>query len=221
MRVAAIVGVVGVLVGVLASIAFGALLEEDKRAAELRIEPTASSGPAGIGTLGHEDGRLTGWIVVWGLEPGSRHAVHFHGPGSACGTKADPVAVQPDLEAGRDGVATVRLDAAAPASVLDAACTTTSTRGRRARATTPRSPAGTSNERHSGGTASGGASTRRSRAAHLDPRELGAELLEAREVVSPSEEVDVRQRRLHPARERLVLGMLVEWVQPDDGVGEP
>jgi hypothetical protein len=119
MRVAAIVGAVGILVGVLASIAFGALLEEDKRAAELRIEPTASGGPAGIGTLGHEDGRLTGWIVVWGLEPGSRHAVHFHGPGSACGTKADPVAVHPDLEAGRDGVATVRLDVAAPASVLE------------------------------------------------------------------------------------------------------
>jgi hypothetical protein len=46
--------------------------------------------------------------------------VHFHGPDSACGRKADPVAVHPDLEAGRDGVAAVRLDVGAPATAVAA-----------------------------------------------------------------------------------------------------
>lgn len=110
----------GVLVGFFASIALGVLREGGRRAAELRIEPTAPGGPEGVGLLEHDDGRLTGWIVVWGLEPGARHAVHFHGPGSACGSKADPVAVHPDLEAGRDGVAAVRLDLSVPETAVEA-----------------------------------------------------------------------------------------------------
>ena len=87
--------------------------------AEVELEPTGPGSPAGVGTLRHRDGRLTGWIVVWGLEPGSRHAVHFHGPDAACGQEGDPIAVHPDLEAGPDGVATVRLDQEAPADVLE------------------------------------------------------------------------------------------------------
>lgn len=109
----------GVLVGFFASIALGVLLEDGRRTAELRIEPTVPGGPEGLGALEHDDGRLRGWIVVWGLEPESRHAVHFHGPDGACGSQADPVAVHPDLEAGRDGVATFQLDQDAPASVLE------------------------------------------------------------------------------------------------------
>ncbi len=119
MRAAAIFLALGVLVGVFASIALGVLSDDGRRGAELRIEPTAPGGPEGVGVLEHDDGRLTGWIVVWGLEPGSRHAVHFHGPDSACGSKADPVAVHPDLEAGPDGVATARLEEDVPASVLE------------------------------------------------------------------------------------------------------
>jgi hypothetical protein len=119
MRAATVFVALGALVGVFASIALGVLREDDRRAAELRIEPTAPDGPEGVGVLEHDDGRLTGWIVVWGLEPGSRHAVHFHGPDSACGAKADPVAVHADLQAGPDGVATFRLDEDVPASVLE------------------------------------------------------------------------------------------------------
>ena len=120
MRAAAILVALGVLVGFFASIALGVLREDGRRAAELRIAPTAPGGPEGVGVLDHDDGRLTGWIVVWGLEPGTRHAVHFHGPDSACGSKADPVAVHPDLEAGEDGVATVRLDVEAPETAVEA-----------------------------------------------------------------------------------------------------
>ena len=120
MRAAAILIALGVLVGFFASIALGVLREEPRRAAELTIEPTAPGGPEGVGVIEHDGGRLTGWIVVWGLEPGSRHAVHFHGPDSACGSKADPVAVHPDLEADGDGVASVQLDVEGPASAVDA-----------------------------------------------------------------------------------------------------
>ncbi|MEX0675207.1 MAG: hypothetical protein WD067_10560 [Gaiellaceae bacterium] len=120
MRAGAIFVALGALVGVFASIALGVLREDGRRAAELRIEPTAPGGPEGVGVLEHADGRLTGWIVVWGLEPGTRHAVHFHGPDSACGRKADPVAVHPDLEAGRDGVVAVHLDVGAPETALEA-----------------------------------------------------------------------------------------------------
>jgi hypothetical protein len=120
MRAGAILVTLGVLVGVFASIALGVLSEDDRRAAELRIEPTEPGGPEGVGALEHDDGRVRGWIVVWGLEPGSRHAVHFHGPDSACGSKANPIAVHPDLEAGSDGVAAIRLDVEAPGAAVEA-----------------------------------------------------------------------------------------------------
>lgn len=120
MRAAAVFLALGALVGVFASIALGVLREEGRRAAELRIEPTKPGGPRGVGVLEHDDGRLTGWVVVWGLEAGSRHAVHFHGPDSACGSKANPIAVHPDLEAGVDGVAAIRLDVETPATAVQA-----------------------------------------------------------------------------------------------------
>lgn len=53
----------------------------------------------------------------------------------------------------------------------------------------------------------------------LEVRERGPELLEAREAVSAREEVDVGESRLHAARERLVGGILLQRVEPDDAVG--
>jgi hypothetical protein len=119
MRIAVILVVVGAIVGGFASIALGVLREDAETVAELELRPSAPGGPTGVGTVRHRNGRLMGWIVVWGLKPGSRHAVHFHGSGAACGTKADPVAIHPDLEADARGVARVRLDQATPASVVE------------------------------------------------------------------------------------------------------
>jgi hypothetical protein len=123
MRAGAILVAVGILVGASATLAFGALGDDDGAAeaqtiAELEIEPAEAGGPQGVGLLRRRSGRVSGSVVVWGLVPGSRHAVHFHGPDSSCGTKADPVAVHPDLEADADGVATAQVDIAAPSDIL-------------------------------------------------------------------------------------------------------
>lgn len=72
---------------------------------ELQLRPDAAGAPRGAGLFRQTGERLRGWVVVWGLEPRSRHAVHFHGPKSACGRKADPVAAHADLVANARGVA--------------------------------------------------------------------------------------------------------------------
>src|SRR5919204_2299917 len=48
-----------------------------------------------------------------------------------------------------------------------------------------------------------------------------AELLQTRQVVAAREDVDVRERRAHSPRERLVRGIFHQGVQPDDAVREP
>lgn len=90
-----------------------ALLADDDAspAAGVRIE-SDTPGVEGVAFFDQRGERLTGYVALWGLEPGSQHAVHFHGPDSGCGTKADPVAVHPDLEADENGVAYTTLDLA-------------------------------------------------------------------------------------------------------------
>ena len=63
-------------------------------------------------------------------------------------------------------------------------------------------------------------SARSAAVASLEARERGPELLQAREAVSAREEVDVGESRLHAAGERLVGGILLQRVEPDDAVGE-
>jgi hypothetical protein len=78
--------------------------------AGVELIPAASGGPQGVAYLKQTGRRLTGWIVVWGLEPGSGHAWHVHGPNGACrGTQRDPVASDDDLVADANGVAYVRI----------------------------------------------------------------------------------------------------------------
>ena len=72
---------------------------------ELQIRPTIANGPRGAGLFRQTGASLRGWVVVWGLAPRTRHAVHFHGPRSACGEQADPVAAHADLVADERGVA--------------------------------------------------------------------------------------------------------------------
>jgi hypothetical protein len=104
-----------------AAVAAATLLDDDGDRAEvagIRIgrEP---SPVRGVGHFEQDGERLTGFVVVWGLEPSSTHAVHFHGPESSCGTKADPVALHPDLTADGDGVAYTEVDIAAEPQLLD------------------------------------------------------------------------------------------------------
>lgn len=73
----------------------------------------------GVGHFEQDGERLTGFVVLWGLEPRSTHAVHFHGPNSRCGSGADPVAVHPDLKADDDGVAYANVDIRAESRLLD------------------------------------------------------------------------------------------------------
>lgn len=84
--------------------------------AELQIAPSAAGG--GVGLFRQSGASLRGWVVVWGLQPRSKHAVHFHGPRSACGRKADPVAVHADLEADSRGVAYAKVAVRSPVQVL-------------------------------------------------------------------------------------------------------
>src|SRR5439155_1350037 len=55
----------------------------------------------------------------------------------------------------------------------------------------------------------------------FDSGEHLGELLEAREVLSREKTIDVRQSCPHPARERLILRVALERVDPDDGVRLP
>jgi hypothetical protein len=99
------IGVPLVTVAVLATLAgaAGAVGSRQEAAvtavAELQLAPSVAGGPRGVGLFRQTGARLRGWVVVWGLGPHSKHAVHFHGPNSACGKKADPVAAHADLKA--------------------------------------------------------------------------------------------------------------------------
>ena len=86
--------------------------------AELQISPSVAGGPRGVGLFRQRGASLRGWVVVWGLEPRSKHAVHFHGPRSACGRKADPVAAHADLRADSRGVAYAKVAVRSPVQVL-------------------------------------------------------------------------------------------------------
>ncbi len=88
------------------------------QAADVQIEANGSEAE-GVAHFEQDGSQMTGFVVVWGLEPGSVHAVHFHGPDSGCGAKADPVAVHPDLRADGNGVAYTRVDLTAEQELLD------------------------------------------------------------------------------------------------------
>ena len=81
----------------------------DAQAAGLRLAGEGSS-VRGVGFFEQDGEQVTGFVAVWGLEPNTEHAVHFHGPSSECGTTADPVAAHPDLKADQDGVAFQEVD---------------------------------------------------------------------------------------------------------------
>lgn len=107
---------VGALVAAVAgAVAITAWVDDAGGQPEAVQIPLASNGASkvqGVAFFEQRGERLTGSVVVWGLEPGSEHAVHFHGPSSRCGTKADPVAAHNDLKANGEGVAHATVEVA-------------------------------------------------------------------------------------------------------------
>jgi hypothetical protein len=109
---------IAVLVALVLVVGASAVLDDDGAlTAGLRLggdDPNVR----GVGFFEQEDDRMTGFVAVWGLEPNTEHAVHFHGPDSECGTKADPVAAHPDLRADENGVAYTDVDLTAEQPLL-------------------------------------------------------------------------------------------------------
>lgn len=86
--------------------------------AAIQLKPVGGSGVQGVAFLQQKGKKVTGWVVVWGLEPGSTHAMHIHGPNGSC-TKGTGVAVGfPDLVADAQGVAFAKLSGDAKTQTL-------------------------------------------------------------------------------------------------------
>ncbi len=113
--------IVALAVALTAALAVGAGAAKKPVAVHASIELTAFSqgGPQGVAYLKRVGTRLTGWIVVWGLAPGTSHAWHVHGPqGSCTGTQANPVASDDDLVADANGVAYVKVSTTSALNVI-------------------------------------------------------------------------------------------------------
>jgi hypothetical protein len=87
--------------------------------AQALLLPNADSGVRGVGVFRQRGPRLSGVVVVWGLAPKSKHAVHFHGPDGSCARGgAPPIAAHGDLVAGENGVAFARFVTMTPIRVV-------------------------------------------------------------------------------------------------------
>jgi hypothetical protein len=114
-----VLGLGAVVAVAIAAVAVAAWLTDgdgDAAAASVRLD--GESSVEGVAFFEQDGDRMTGYVVVWGLDPNSEHAVHFHGPDSSCGAKADPVAVHPDLRADANGVAFADVEVAADQKLL-------------------------------------------------------------------------------------------------------
>lgn len=97
--------------------------ESEMEAKSEGSEPKVAEGPTGMlmeasnakghATLEQDGDKLTGTITVSGLEPGSDHAEHLHGPDGTCEPKkmvSNMAVVLPDLKADAKGVATTSFE---------------------------------------------------------------------------------------------------------------
>ena len=72
------------------------------------LSPLAGSQARGLAYFELKGQTLRYWVVVFGLDPGSEHAAHIHGPRGACTPAAKNTGVAvgvPDLKADANGVA--------------------------------------------------------------------------------------------------------------------
>jgi hypothetical protein len=115
-----VLGLGMVVAVVVAAVAVAAWLADgDGDAAAANVRLAGDSDVEGVAFFEQDGDRMTGYVVVWGLDPNTEHAVHFHGPDSSCGAKADPVAVHPDLRADANGVAFADVEVASEEELLD------------------------------------------------------------------------------------------------------
>lgn len=99
-----VVAVAALAVGGIAIAGAGAA-QPSRVVAGVLLQPSAESGVRGAAFFRQEGRRLSGWVAVWGLEPNSAHAVHFHGPSASCAKPAPAVAAHADLVADAKGLA--------------------------------------------------------------------------------------------------------------------
>jgi hypothetical protein len=88
--------------------------------AAVELQPDGSGTARGVAYFTQRGARLSGWAVVWGLEPRSGHAVHVHGPNGTCASNPakPPMAAHADLVADARGVAFRRFSVSTPNQVL-------------------------------------------------------------------------------------------------------
>jgi hypothetical protein len=97
--------------------------ESEMEAGSESSEPEVMEGPTGMlmeasnaeghASLEQKGDKLNGTITVSGLEPGSDHAEHLHGPDGTCEPKkmvSNMAVVLPDLKANSKGVATTSFE---------------------------------------------------------------------------------------------------------------
>ena len=87
--------------------------ESFRAGASVRLSAVAGGGPQGVAFLAQRGTKLTGWLSIWGLVPGSRHGAHVHGPDAACRPASRRTTAHlvdlPDLVADDTGVATAQI----------------------------------------------------------------------------------------------------------------
>lgn len=111
MRLTRLLVVVALAGAVFALAAGGSTAASEGRSVRVgvaELQPAAPGGPQGVAYARQAGNRVTGWLVVWGLEPGSVHAWHFHGPRGACtpaSRNRGVVTGGPDITANENGVA--------------------------------------------------------------------------------------------------------------------
>ncbi len=108
----------GALVAAAAALAAGAAgwAARDRTAAEpavrtagFELTPFEPGGPLGVAYAEQDGTRVRGWISVWGLQPGTGHAIHLGPTGRNCaGERPRPVLRLPAARADENGVAFAR-----------------------------------------------------------------------------------------------------------------
>jgi len=79
------------------------------RTAAFELTPFEPGGPLGVAYAEQDGTRVRGWVTVWGLQPGTGHALHLGPTGVNCAAERPrPVLPLPGARADENGVAFAR-----------------------------------------------------------------------------------------------------------------